>query len=431
MVRRKSANFRFIAMIPSVLLQGTDAEQVAIDLIRKLELRNIQLDAVLQLTQAINYNFSQAALIDIYRYLLTEELKIKRILLYLQEPEWRRYASRQLELGQYPVHPDKLFPYRAMGPLSNELKQLFPEFEWVVPVIFKQDPIAFVLLGPIEQDDPDVRKEIMSYVQGVTNIVAVANENRKLQEHQLHQEKIRNELALAAQMQGMLIPNNSELPASGGVELKAIYLPHRDVGGDYYDVVPVNENELVFCVADVSGKGVPAALLMSNFQANLRALLRFHPTLPELVQELNKAVLSITQGEKFITLFIAKLDRQTGLLKYISAGHVPPLLYSQGQITELKTGTTILGMFPELPFLNFGKAQLQPGDTLVAFTDGASELTNYRGQALGSEGLARIIENNAGLSVEALNDTIMAELLAFKGQQEFDDDVTVLSLRFG
>lgn len=418
-------------MIPAVLLPGTDAEQVAIDLIRKLELRNIQLDAVLQLTQAINYNFSQAALIDIYRYLLTEELKVKRILLYLQEPEWRRYGSRALEVANYPYQPDKLFPYRVMGPLSNELKQLFPDFEWVIPVIFKQDPIAFVLLGAIEQEDPDVRKEIMSYVQGVTNIVAVANENRKLQEHQLQQQKIKNELALAAQMQNMLIPQSSDLPAGNGVEMAATYLPHRDVGGDYYDVVAVNEEELVFCVADVSGKGVPAALLMSNFQANLRALIRFHPSLPDLVRELNKAVLAITQGEKFITLFIAKLNRQSGLLEYISCGHVPPLLYSNGQISELKLGTTILGMFPELPFLNPGKVQLQTSDTLVAFTDGASELTNYRNQAFGSEGLAQLLSLNHQLQVAAFNDRLLDELNAFRGQQEFDDDVTILSLRFG
>lgn len=431
MVRRKWANFRFTAMISSVLLTGADAEQVAIDLIRKLELRNIQLDAVLQLTQAINYNFSQTALIDIYRYLLTEELKIKRILLYLQEPEWRRYASRQLEMNQYPVKPDKLFPFRNMGPLTNELKQLFPEFEWVVPVIYKQDPIAFVLLGPIEQDDADVRKEVMSYVQGVTNIVAVANENRKLQEHQLQQEKIRNELALAAQMQSMLIPKASDLPAGDGVEMAATYLPHRDVGGDYYDVVSVNDDELVFCVADVSGKGVPAALLMSNFQANLRALIRFHPVLPDLVQELNKSVLAITQGEKFITLFIAKINRKSGILEYISAGHVPPLLCSKGKITELKLGTTILGMFPELPFLNTGEIQLHPGDTLVAFTDGTSELTNYRGQAYGSEGIAQLLVKNQQSRVHELNEKLMLDLMAFKGQQEFDDDATVLSMRFG
>jgi len=418
-------------MIPSVLLHGTDAEQVAIDLIRKLELRNIQLDAVLQLTQAINYNFSQAALIDIYRYLLTEELKVKRILLYLQEPEWKRYGSRQLEVGNYPYQPDKLFPYKVMGPLSNELKQLFPDFELVIPVFFKLDPIAFVLLGPIEQDDSDVRKEIMSYIQGVTNIVAVANENRKLQEHQLQQQKIKNELALAAQMQTMLIPKTSDLPAGDGLEMAATYLPHRDVGGDYYDVVTINADEVVFCVADVSGKGVPAALLMSNFQANLRALIRFHPSLPDLVQELNKAVLAITQGEKFITLFIAQLNRKTGQLNYISAGHVPPLLYSGGIVSELKLGTTILGMFPELPFLHLGEVQLQPGDTLIAFTDGASELSNYRGQAFGSEGIGSLLEKNHQLKVEALNEQLLEELNAFKGQQEFEDDVTVLSLRFG
>ncbi len=415
-------------MEPTVLLHGPDAGQVAIDLIRKLELRNIQLDAVLQLTQAINYNFSNAALIEIYRYLLTEELRIRRFLLYVQEPEWKRYGARHIEPKAYPEHPDKLFPYRALGPLNKDLQLLFPGFELVMPVIHKQDPIAFVLLGDIEQEDTDVRKEILSYVQGVTNILAVANENRKLQEQQHQQEKISHELALAAQMQGMLIPD--ALPDDTRIEMSAVYLPHRDVGGDYYDVVPVNKEELVFCIADVSGKGIPAALLMSNFQANLRALIKYHPNLRSLLAELNRAVLAITKGEKFITMFIAKLHRETGLLKYISAGHVPPLLCRKGVVEELKAGTTILGMFPELPFLHVGKVQLEPGDTLIAFTDGVSENNNYRGYAFGSEGVEQILKENEGAAVGVLNKSLLTALLQHKGNKEFDDDVTILSLRF-
>lgn len=409
----------------------TDYEQLAIELLRKLELRNIQLDAVLQLTQAINYNFSNTALIEIYRYLLNEELKIKNFLLYLQEPAWKKYASRSLKLSDYPANPDKLFPFKQQGPLGKELQQLFPGFELVIPVIVKQDPIAFVLLSKPEHEDPDLVKELLSYVQGVTNIVAVANENRKLQERQLQQEKISNELSLAAKMQSMLIPGTGILEAGEGVAVIADYLPHRDVGGDYYDIFPINDEELVFCVADVSGKGVPAALLMSNFQANLRALIKYHPSLVDLVNELNKAVLTITQGDKFITLFIGKLNRQTGLLKYISAGHVPPLLCRNGQTQELSSGTTLLGIFETLPFVHLGKVQLVPGDTLLAFTDGMTENNNYREQPFGSEGVESVLKLNYNKTLLELRDALMQALKQHRGNREFDDDLTLLSLRFG
>ncbi len=415
-------------MEPAVMLQSTDAGQVALDLIRKLELRNIQLDAVLQLTQAINFNFSNNALIEIYRYLLTEELRFKRFLLYLPEPEWRKYGSRLLDTREFPESPDKLLPYKHMGTLSNELKTIFPGFERVVPILYQQDPIAFVLLSECELDDIDIRKEVLSYVQGVTNIVAVANENRKLEKHRLQQEKIQNELSLAAQMQGMLIPDS--LPYDGEVEMSAVYLPHRDVGGDYYDAMTLPDGEEVFCVADVSGKGIPAALLMSNFQANLRALIRFHPNLRSLVAELNRSVLSITKGEKFITLFIAKLERETGQLKYISAGHVPPLLFRDGEVHELKLGTTILGMFDQLPFLNVGKMQLQAGDVITAFTDGVSEATNYRGYAFGTEGVVEAVKHWQGTNLAELNKNIVTALRKHKGEAEFEDDISLLSVRF-
>jgi sigma-B regulation protein RsbU (phosphoserine phosphatase) len=397
------------------------------ELRQQLQLKNLQLDAVLQLTQAINYNFSNAALFEIYGYVLQSELKVGRYLLFLEEQHWVRYGSKGLDLMNYPTDVSLIEGRKKIARLEGNLAIFFPGFELLIPVIYKDRLLAFVLLGDITWPQ-GVEKELMQYIQAVTNILAVANENRKLLQQQFQQEKMQQELALAAQMQGLLIPDS--LPHDKQVEMSAVYLPHRDVGGDYYDVIKLKKEELLFCVADVSGKGIPAALLMANFQANLRALAPYHLSLRDLVPALNKAVLNITKGDKFITMFIGKLDEEQGLLKYISAGHVPPLLLRKNEVIELKEGTTILGMFDELPFLNVGRHQLEPGDVILAFTDGLSEVTDYKGRSFGLDQLQQTVVAGGHQRLKELNKAILQQLMAFKGDRNFSDDLTLLSLRF-
>ncbi len=398
------------------------------ELQRQLALRHVQLDGVLQLTQAVNYNFSNAALIEIYGYMLTHELKVGRFLLYLEEEGWKSYSSKGLATHTYPGDPVVLEGLDRCVAVPEAIADTFPGMEWVVPVVYKQRSLAFLLLGGCGAWADAQRKELLQYLQAVTNILAVANENRSLFQQQMQQQKMQQELALAAQMQGLLIPD--KLPHNAHVEMAAIYLPHRDVGGDYYDVVTLPTEELVFCVADVSGKGIPAALLMSNFQANLRALINYHPNLRSLVAELNKAVLNITKGDKFITMFIGKLDEKTGLLKYISCGHVPPLLIRNHEVKELKEGTTILGMFDALPFLHVGKIHLEPGDLLLAFTDGVSEVSDYRGRGFGTAQIQQIAAENQSGSLRDLQKRLLEQLIKFKGDRNFADDLTLLGLRY-
>ncbi|MFN3530414.1 MAG: PP2C family protein-serine/threonine phosphatase [Bacteroidia bacterium] len=413
-------------MQPDLLDTESLSRQLA-ELQQRFELKHQQLDAVLQLTQAINYNFSNAALFEIYGYLLSSELGIGRYLLYLDEDDWRKYGSRGLHLPSYPEKPDVLGNKQQIRPIDTGLQELFPDFEVVIPVLSKQRILAYVLLGHLPWQS-EIHKDILPYIQAITNILAVSNENRKLLQKEMRQEKIQQELSLAAQMQGLLIPD--KLPHDRKIEMAAVYLPHRDVGGDYYDVVKLPSEELVFCVADVSGKGIPAALLMSNFQANLRALIEFHPNLRELVARLNKAVLNITKGDKFITMFIGKLDEKTGLLKYISAGHVPPLLLRGEEITELREGTTILGMFDELPFLSVGKIQLRAGDMITAFTDGVSEVNDYRGRVFDMANWLLSDAKHVHEPIKSLHKELVKALIRHKGDRNFDDDLSLLSLRF-
>ena len=156
--------------------------------------------------------------------------------------------------------------------------------------------------------------------------------NRQLErmlENRLVQERMKQELSLASQVQGFLIPDR--LPNTSRLSMSAIYVPHHDVGGDYYDVVEMSPGKWLFCVADVAGKGVSAALLMAHLQASIRALARAYTDLSSLVVNVNELLGYATRSERFVTLFMGTLDEQMGDVEYICAGHIPAIRFRQGR----------------------------------------------------------------------------------------------------
>jgi sigma-B regulation protein RsbU (phosphoserine phosphatase) len=186
-----------------------------------------------------------------------------------------------------------------------------------------QTPLAFVLVGDIDDPSEGVSPTIkhMQFVQTLTNIVIVAIENKRLFKENLEREKMHKEMELASEVQTMLVPDLTKFPGHPKIDVEGFYLPHFEVGGDYYDIFELNHREIGFCIADVSGKGISAALLMSNFQANLRALFVSSIHLTDVITILNERIISSVHGEKFITLFIARYNSETNELRYINAGH--------------------------------------------------------------------------------------------------------------
>jgi len=191
----------------------------------------------------------------------------------------------------------------------------------------------------------------------------------------------------------------------------------------------LNENECAFCVADVSGKGVAAALLMSNFQANLRVLFHHTSTLTELVRELNSKVMANAKGEKFITLFIAKYNLITRTLTYVNAAHNPPLIASGNSISTLKIGCTGLGMFDEIDKIKEGIVNISPGTTIVCYTDGLTELENDKGEDFGIDSLKDLIKNNPKLNMMELNVRIMETVMNYKQSRPYIDDIALFSIK--
>jgi len=242
----------------------------------------------------------------------------------------------------------------------------------------------------------------------------------------LETERFQREMELASEVQNMLIP--VRLHRDSAVEIGAKYLPHQNIGGDYFDFIRINDHELIWCIADVSGKGISAALLMANFQASLRAWAMVEDDLTSIIERLNSIVIKNTRGEKFITLFLAKYNQQTRKMNYINAGHNPSILYAEGEAVALKLGTTMIGAFEELPFINQGEIDVEPGTLIINYTDGLMDYEVDQGKQWNEEQLVKFVINNGAHSPDRFNQMLMDHLnLVVKGKPI--DDITLLTLR--
>ena len=394
---------------------------------RDLHLKQLQVNRLLNLTQAINNNVSSRGLFDMFTSFLSWEMGIKKLALYFKDHEqWTCKAFAGIPEGLIALDiSDRLPAYHRLHNLDTDDHLLLKEFDVVIPVMHKKSPLAYVFIGGFEENEDMYNK--VQFITTVTNIVAVAIENKRLFKRQLEQERLKKEMELASEMQRMLIP--AELPRGNKYEFSSIYKPQLGVGGDYFDVIQFDEHRIAFCVGDISGKGVAAALLMANFQANFHSLIRKQYPLDDFVKALNESVLRITHSEKFITFFVAEYNTKTRELKYINAGHNPPILVHNNEVILLRKGCTILGSFEELPHIEIGQGIIKGHATLLAYTDGLTDLRNNEGDFLDADMINEFTFQNNHLPAKEFNDKLMAEIKQFKGTQDFPDDFTILTCK--
>jgi len=253
-------------------------------------------------------------------------------------------------------------------------------------------------------------------------------EKKAQQEALLHQQEQEREIAEAKAIQEKLLPR--EIPQMPGYEIASAWQSARLVGGDYFDILPLDEKTLGFCIADVAGKGMPAALLMSNLQAAVRGLASLSVTPDLLCRRLNSIVYRNTESDRFITFFYAQLDGPARRLAYVNAGHNAPfVLRADGSHDRLRDGGAVLGVFAS-PDYELGSAQLSPGDRVVLFTDGVTEASNLAGEEFGEARLLRLLEDHRALSADKLQAKILAAAGEFSGGR-WQDDATLLVLAVG
>jgi len=405
-----------------------------IDVKKQFEIKELEINALLEITKAINSNLPEESLYKIYNFTLRSNLNIRKLALFVLDNDWSCKANfgSQCQYTRIKLLPE-FKTIQDITHLRNFKECEFSEFDIVIPVAHKDQTLALVFVGGLDMHNMSYENgDGIRFIQALSNIIIVAIENKKLARKQLEQEAFRKELEIASDVQQFLFPK--KLPNTDLLKVEASYLPHDLIGGDYYDYIPINKNQFLICVADVSGKGIPAALMMSNFQASLRTLVRQTPNLTDIVEALNYQVLENTKGEKFITFFAAIYDIRLKTMVYVNSGHNPPILWDKKNgLRMLEDGSTVLGAMHPLPFLNEGFLTNLDDFLLFCYTDGVTETTNEKGEEFGVESLTKYFsqESTSLKDLKTIHQDLIVALDLFKGKNGYHDDITILSCRVG
>ncbi len=397
----------------------------------RLKLSTFKLNALLGMAQAISAELKTEELVDRFKRILNDDLGIDRILFYkIEEEKWELLLNSNCPekvVNNINVERD-LLPFNEITFVGVSDNPILLELDVIIPIIQNNQPVGYVLIGDTHEYEKGVSATIrhLNFVQTLSIIIFVAIENLRLFHKSLEQEAMRKELELASRMQSMLIPSKDDMPKIPGINIGSFYKPHFEVGGDYYDVIALGPNDLGFCIADVSGKGISAALLMSNFQANLRALFTREIGLPALVEKLNERVMAAAKGEKFITLFVGRYNIQNRKLEYINAGHNPPFLFrrNSGDIIQLSSGCVGLGMLDDIPLINLGVVNIDEPSIIICYTDGLVETISNDRVVYNTS----ILENKFAKNKNV--EQIIESIAQLRDSDEVFDDISILGFDF-
>ncbi len=401
---------------------------------KRLRLSNFKLKALLEITQSINENVSTQALLNQFSVILQDYLHIGKVLIYHHIDNWKiilRSGVSYQVIRKINFERD-IKPHNEIIHITYQENEQLKNFDFIIPIFHKDKALSYVVVGDFDEETAGISPSIkhLQFIQTLANIIIVAVENKILFKENIEKEAMKKEMELASKVQSFLIPQNDSLPQNEKIYVEGYYHPHFDIGGDYYDFISFNDDEFAFCIADVSGKGVSASLLMANFQANVRAMLRQKMSLRKMVKELNTIVLSMTKSERFITFFIGQYNGKTNELQYINAGHNPPFFYngSSQKISYLSNGTSGLGMVDNMPSIKLGRIKVPSDSILMAYTDGLVELSYNDEVSVRLEDIEDLILSKRNISQVIHNIRFKIEQPFFSSR--YFDDISILGIQF-
>ncbi|MGE5805403.1 MAG: SpoIIE family protein phosphatase [Ignavibacteria bacterium] len=318
------------------------------------------------------------------------------------------------------------------NPVSkNEIEENYKELdklniELIVPMQMQGVIKGLILLGKrinnTGYSDADIE-----FIFSVGSLAIISLENRRLFIEALEKQKLEEELEIARDIQRNLLPH--AIPEFENFEIAAMNLSSKQVGGDYYDIVTLAEESFCIAIADVSGKGVPAALLMANLQAFIKTTCKHGMRLDEATALINDLITeNITDG-KFITFFWGLLDGNSKTITYVNAGHNHPLLIRDGKVTKLDKGGMILGVMKTMIPYSEETIRLLSNDVIVLYTDGISEAMNDKGEEFSEENLEKLAVNSSQHSAQDILIKIQKEVQYFAAGTAQSDDLTLVILK--
>ncbi len=296
----------------------------------------------------------------------------------------------------------------------------------IVPMQIQGNTKGLIILGKrvndLEFTDADIE-----FIFSVGSLAIISMENRRLFQEALEKQKLEEELDLAREIQRNLLPQ--KIPAYNNFEIAAVNLSSKQVGGDYYDIIALDENTCCIAIADVSGKGVPASLLMANMQAFLQVICRQNIPIADATGMINDLISQNTSDGRFITFFWGIFDDINKAVKYVNAGHNPPLLLRNGKIIKLEIGGIILGVMKTIFPYKSEIVQLQSDDVLILFTDGISEAMNKNGEEFTDKKLEELALSITSESSERILQKIKQEVQTFAEGTIQSDDMTMVVIK--
>lgn len=312
--------------------------------------------------------------------------------------------------------------------MITEHQIIFPDKVKLISPMFVQGNIKGLMLVGKKLNKEHFNEDDVKFIEALGNTAMAAIENDRLFQEEIAKKKLESELKLALEIQTNLLPKSN--PVLENFDIFGISIPSRHVGGDYFDFIRLDDEKMLVAIADVSGKGMPASLLMANVQAALRVLSPLRLPLAEMVVKINSIVYQNTSAEKFVTFFYGILDIKNSTFEYLNAGHNPPFLFrNSNEIEVLSEGGLILGFLEEAMPYSVGTVKLENNETIVLYTDGIPEALDPDNQEFGEDKLKNVIIDCKNENAKFIADNIIEAIHNHAYGLPQYDDITLIVIK--
>lgn len=419
-----------VSVVAANALQNARSIQSLLRSRTQIEQRNQLVTAMFEMSREFSTLLSREQIIKLFSYRLMGQTMVSRFSMYILkdgvfEPIIHRLGVeisqeylREFAGIQQPTITEYI-------PSSEEIKE-FTTIHGinVISQMMIQGEVKGVLVVGKKLHGGLFFRDDISFIEALGNTALAALENARLFQEEVNKKRLESEIALAHDIQTKLLPE--KIPHFAGYDLAAVSISSKQVGGDYYDFIRLCDSEMLVAIADVSGKGMPASLLMANVQAALRALAPLRLELTDLTERINAIVYQNTGADKFITFFCGIINSADSTFRYVNAGHNPPmLLRTDGTVQELKEGGIILGILDFTPPYKQGTVSLQVGDILLLYTDGVSEAMNLQNEEFSEQRTGAVLQENALESACTIVGNIIETVQSHAGEAPQSDDITL------
>ncbi|HMS33560.1 MAG TPA: PP2C family protein-serine/threonine phosphatase [Ignavibacteria bacterium] len=405
-----------------------------------------QLNSLFELGKEFNSNFTNKEnIIKLLGYTLLGNFGIKDFVIISREKDGDFHLHRdkkdfditELKLNEIFVDNNIPAEFRSAMIIKSDssepfVKYLFNKgYELMIPTVIKNEINNLICIGK-KLNNTCYTNEDVEFLESIVNLSLISIQNTELFREYLEKQKIENELKIAREIQLALLPG--ELPEITGYDISGVNLPALQVGGDYYDMIKLTDTKTALVIADVSGKGTPASLLMANIQSAVHSYLKLYLEisfdLAKVTEKINELIYENTSSDKFITFFWGILDSEKNTFEYINAGHNPPyLLKNGGEILQLTEGGFMIGILDFGVTYEVGKVEIEKNDVLAFYTDGVTEAMNTAGDEFGDKRLTGLMKEYKDSSSSEILEEIKNSIVNFSRDTAQYDDITLIVLK--